>query len=104
MQPYKQSTSDTGFMKESSREGFREELIAENTYVVEYYGSPGYAKIDHDLLLSYAERRALEICPSGYDGEFKIIRQIEAHFPEFQCFIQYCANAELIANGTISCK
>mgnify|MGYP006071389777 CR=1 FL=1 len=84
-------------------EGYLDEEIAEGVYMVEYFGDPGYAKIDHAQLMGYAKRRASELCPSGYTDELKIITMPNAYFEPFRCFSQICVNAEVIASGKVTC-
>lgn len=102
LQEYKASNPDS--MGTLGLEGYLDEQLAEGVYMVEYFGDPGYAKIDHVQLMGYAKQRAAELCPNGYTDELKIIEMRNAYFKPFQCFIQMCAKAKVVASGKVTCK
>lgn len=102
LQEYK--ASDLGASGTYWLEGYLDEQLFEGVYMVEYFGDPGYAKIDHVQLMGYAKRRASELCPNGFTDELKIIEMRNAYFEPFQCFIMMCAKSEIVASGKVTCN
>ena len=84
------------------RKGYLEKEVRPGEYILEYSHIGGY---DYDLWRNkkYWKRRALELCPQGYDGKLKVIHPMNAKIPDFECPQRFCTQYPLVS-GYIKCN
>jgi hypothetical protein len=60
----------TGYQAHTWSGGYKDKELGENNYMVEYYGN---GTTSTEMLKTFWSKRALELCPNGYDvmGENK---------------------------------
>ena len=83
-------------------EGYLEKEIEPGKYILEYSQIGGY-NFNLELNKQYWERRASELCPSGYDGEKEVIFPGDAKIKEFVCPQRFCEKYPLVS-GVIQCR
>lgn len=84
------------------RTGYLEKEIKLGVFVLEYAQIGGY-NFNLELNKKYWVKRAYELCPNGYDGEYKIIHPMDAKIKEFECPQRFCSKYPLVS-GVIECK
>ena len=84
-----------------SRIGYADREESTGVHVLEYMQ---YRGRDYDIELhkKYWIRRAVELCPFGYDGGFEIIEPVDGRIREFDCGEDRCARYALVS-GVIRC-
>lgn len=91
----------------TGRQGFLDMEIAPGIFVVEVAQIGGYQfMLDKAetlrVLVSHWKRRANELCPAGFAGDYKIVKPLQARIPEFYCDDFRCREYPLVS-GAISC-
>lgn len=96
--PYKQADlSDYG-----GRQGYLDKQIGENMYILEYSHIGGY-NYNLELNKQYWEKRAMQLCSNGYEGEYEVVHPAYAKIDEFVCPQNFCRQYSLVS-GVIKCK
>ena len=79
------------------RIGYLEKEIRPGIYILEYSHIGGY-NFNLELNKTYWKKRALELCPKGYDGSYEIIHPAYAKIPDFECPQAFCGKYPLLLN------
>ena len=85
----------------SSRDGYANRETTPGVHVLEYMQ---YRGRDYDLErhTQYWNRRAVELCPFGFNGGFEVIDPANAKIEEFNCSEDRCRRYALVS-GVIRC-
>lgn len=98
--------ADLGFY--GGRQGYLDQEIAPGKYVVEVAQIGGYAhawnpESTRAQMKENWKKRASELCPQGYRGDYEVIDAYNAKIKEFYCPQRFCQRYPIIS-GIIECR
>lgn len=82
--------------------GYLDREIAPGVHIVEVTQIGGYVH-DMEVLKAHWVRRANELCPRGYAGNYEVILPYQAKLDELRCDRNYCQHYPMVS-GIIHCK
>jgi hypothetical protein len=98
--PEKYRKADFSFY--GGAKGYYDKELKPGVHQLEYAQIGGY-NFNLELNKKYWLRRASELCPSGFDGGYKVIHPAYAKTKFFVCPQRYCTKYPIVS-GVITCK
>jgi hypothetical protein len=76
--------------------GYLDKEISPGVYIVEVTQIGGYVH-DMDVLKKHWLRRASELCPKGYTGNYEVILPAQARIDELRCNLNFCQHYPMVS-------